>query len=591
MTINLERSSAVIVTHLGKSMTHSVLLKTEHNSNMELNTGSNLQANGLSAGADSLSKIELLVLRNEVISLRDRVANLERQLANIKQSEHRFEETCVFCHELHSIRHCDYFKYLQVTDRWNVAKKLNLCYRCLEKSHHGLDCPHTKKCGVNRCRLTHNELLHNEEKRINRRMAKRQESEVVSLFGSTGSGHGIQNESGYIVSDATPEMSEYNSQVDTGHGAGSRIDSNLLDGECDSSPRISTAVTCDGNTDSANLVELNRLAMLAETDVKLPFDLIFGGSCGNELGSSQSRNTASISFGAHNLKDKFSDLTGQNNLTDKMEDLPASAPSSENSNLDSSYNEYVDPAVKHPCPLEVVVNFNHENASANYETDSDVNSLDPIAPGGYDPFRPSGGENNLDSFNMENFASESKFVPKESLSVKNDTDHLHSESDDLDLLSGLSESVKSTDFRTESVTSMEELESSDRAGKQGAAAPSGGKEPNDRTTAEPSGGVKSNDYNSLEDNNEERSNRNNDAQGAEPTFAVKLEQLIKKCGQDKILEVLSNQLHMLDKEIKLCENALSTSPAPPAEELHEKQSPSNKPEVDLSVWLMPSAES
>ncbi len=120
-----------------------------------MNTGStNLQ----------VSRIEIQVLRNELIALRDRVASLERQLSNIKQFK---SEQCVFCQGSHPIRSCEYFKYLQVTDRWTLAKKLDLCYRCLEKSHHGRYCPQSRKCGVNRCRLTHNELLHDEEKRKN----------------------------------------------------------------------------------------------------------------------------------------------------------------------------------------------------------------------------------------------------------------------------------------------------------------------------------------------------------------------------------------------------------------------------------------
>ena len=334
---------------------------------MDINTGSSLPANGL-------SQIEVLVLRNELFALRDRVANLERQLANIKQSEHRFEETCVFCHELHSIRHCDYFKYLQVTDRWNVAKKLNLCYRCLEKSHHGLDCLHTKKCGVNRCRLTHHELLHNEEKRKNRKRAKHEES--TGPFEPPG-GDSIQDQSGATLTDSQSELSDMTPKS--------------VYGEFQEMIRRSHAGTtdaCDGDADGENMDELNRLAMLAETDVKIPFDIVFGGSCGNELGSSQSRNLISNSFAGKNCEEnKFS-----------KQDRPGC---DENIMQASFYgkgesdNENVDPAVKRPCPVEVVVNFDPENG---YETDSSgVNSLDPIAPGGNDPFRPSGGNLNVTS--------------------------------------------------------------------------------------------------------------------------------------------------------------------------------------------------
>ncbi len=133
----------------------------------------NAQTNGLSAGADSVSKIEILILRNEIIALRKRIELLEKHSkCGTDCRMDRQNLNCAFCQEGHTIQSCKYFEYLQVTDRWNVAKKLNLCYRCLESSHYGLNCPQSKMCGINRCRLTHSALLH-DEKRRNRRRASR----------------------------------------------------------------------------------------------------------------------------------------------------------------------------------------------------------------------------------------------------------------------------------------------------------------------------------------------------------------------------------------------------------------------------------
>ena len=547
----------------------------ENSLNMDINTGStNWQAIGLSANhANSVSQIEILVLRNELFALRDRVTSLERQLSTIKQCTdcQMDRNLCVFCQELHSIQHCDYFKYLQVSDRWSVAKKLNLCYRCLEKSHYGLNCPQSKMCGINHCRLTHSTLLH-DEKRRNRKRAKHQES--TSPFEPPG-GHSIQDQSEVNLTD-------FNS---SGSSESSNMTPESTYGEF--SPHAGMTVACDETDDRGNIDELNRLAMLAETDVKIPFDLIFGGSCGKELGSSQSRNMTSN----FNLANKCSYFEGQPSVIEvpsgqendmynldsfdetrsphagtavmcdsniDKENLHEPQMDDNNNggslnNLDSSYNEYVDPAVKHPCPIEVVVNFNHENASANDETDSSgANSLDPLSPEGYDPFRFSGGKKHEYQNGENGFKS-----------IVGQTDDLK-EQHETSEPSGGEFQTQSIDIQTESLENKPVSQPVNKSAEN--------------TGLEPA----CNDGGLFE---------NNDDPGPEPTFAVKLEQLLQKCGaKETLLDVLSNQMFKLDEEIKICENALSTSPAPPAENLCEKQSPSDKPEVDLSVWLMPSAK-
>ncbi len=465
---------------------------------MDMNAGStNLQANG--AGAGSLSRLEIIVLRNELFALRDRVTSLERQLSTIKQCTdcQMDRKLCVFCQELHSIQHCDYFKYLQVSDRWSVAKKLNLCYRCLEKSHHGLDCPYTKKCGVNRCRLTHSALLHNEKRRNRKRSDSNSKCESSAPLAPSGD-----------QSNCLDNLDTFSIESDFSPHAG-----------------MTAAAVCDGKTDSENMVELNRLAMLAETDVKVPFDLIFGGSCGKELGSSQSRNMT------QNLEDKFSDLAGQNNLTEapSSHENTESNEESRDSNLDLSNNENADPAVKHPCPIEVVVNFNLENLSDNDETDGEVNSLDPITSGGYDPFRPSGdlGQHQHDEPPGGNLSETSTVPPLVN-------DDIRFAPDGIDINVRLYDAGM---FYNKCRMPVEAQKNNK--------------------------------------NNGEKSDENFEAPGPEPGFAVKLEKFLQECGTTKetLLDILNNQ----PKESKLHER--TTSPAPPAEE-HQKQ------KVDLSQWLI-----
>ena len=44
--------------------------------------------------------------------------------------------------------------------RWEAAKSLQLCYRCLRGDHNGETCVRSRICGINNCKNTHNRLLH-----------------------------------------------------------------------------------------------------------------------------------------------------------------------------------------------------------------------------------------------------------------------------------------------------------------------------------------------------------------------------------------------------------------------------------------------
>ncbi len=107
----------------------------------------------------------LLALQNELAALRDRIEYLEKLLSLNEPPAHSL--LCAFCRGTHLIRLCEYYRFLQVEDRWRVAKKLGLCYRCLDNSdgHLGKDCPKTRICRIRMCRLLHDRLLHDPERR------------------------------------------------------------------------------------------------------------------------------------------------------------------------------------------------------------------------------------------------------------------------------------------------------------------------------------------------------------------------------------------------------------------------------------------
>ena len=52
------------------------------------------------------------------------------------------------------------FKQESLSERWNIAKRFQLCYRCLAEGHHGKSCQRTRQCGKNGCHKVHHRLLH-----------------------------------------------------------------------------------------------------------------------------------------------------------------------------------------------------------------------------------------------------------------------------------------------------------------------------------------------------------------------------------------------------------------------------------------------
>ena len=83
----------------------------------------------------------------------------------VKTEERRSTWKCQLCSQEHGLWKCDRFKSLPVDERWNKARELKVCFRCLSGSHHSTTCRSTRLCLTNGCRSNHHRLLHNPEPR------------------------------------------------------------------------------------------------------------------------------------------------------------------------------------------------------------------------------------------------------------------------------------------------------------------------------------------------------------------------------------------------------------------------------------------
>ena len=78
---------------------------------------------------------------------------------------HTKNVNCHVCGEGHSIEACQLFMKKDVPGRWIAAKRLKLCFRCLENGHLGKTCQKSRLCGQRGCQKLHHTLLHKSSKR------------------------------------------------------------------------------------------------------------------------------------------------------------------------------------------------------------------------------------------------------------------------------------------------------------------------------------------------------------------------------------------------------------------------------------------
>ena len=69
------------------------------------------------------------------------------------------------CGEEHKIGACQKFLDKDVPSRWATAKRLRLCFRCLNAGHIGKTCQNSQPCGQYGCQKLHHMLLHRNDDR------------------------------------------------------------------------------------------------------------------------------------------------------------------------------------------------------------------------------------------------------------------------------------------------------------------------------------------------------------------------------------------------------------------------------------------
>jgi hypothetical protein len=83
----------------------------------------------------------------------NRVYHNQKEPDSVKRPERK----CAFCQEAMAFGNVT---DLNENDRWEKAKELKLCYRCLGGGHLAKKCKHTRICGISECKKTHHKLLH-----------------------------------------------------------------------------------------------------------------------------------------------------------------------------------------------------------------------------------------------------------------------------------------------------------------------------------------------------------------------------------------------------------------------------------------------
>ena len=91
-------------------------------------------------------------LRNYQSSPVSPTCNSQRTFFGEMTDYNRINNTsCQICRRDHKIWTCGKFVEKCVSKRWDAAKRLKLCFRCLCDGHRGKSCPRNLPCGVNGC--------------------------------------------------------------------------------------------------------------------------------------------------------------------------------------------------------------------------------------------------------------------------------------------------------------------------------------------------------------------------------------------------------------------------------------------------------
>ena len=107
------------------------------------------------------------------------------------------------CKGHHGVWRCDKFKDLPVQERWNTAKRLKVCFRCLGGAHRGQSCVKTRVCGISNYKDNHNRLLH-----VSKGQTQADQRQPVETGPTTD-----KNEAAQVISNTKSETKPENEKV------------------------------------------------------------------------------------------------------------------------------------------------------------------------------------------------------------------------------------------------------------------------------------------------------------------------------------------------------------------------------------------
>ena len=123
---------------------------------------------------------------------------------------------CQDCGKQHGIWNCRVFARRSVRDRWNLARRLQLCFRCLGENHQGDSCPRSRTCGLDGCEDQHHRLLHKQasgEQRAADNTEVKQAAIGKSNYSRSGARAGARAEQENLLNDRSSFLTEGNDQA------------------------------------------------------------------------------------------------------------------------------------------------------------------------------------------------------------------------------------------------------------------------------------------------------------------------------------------------------------------------------------------
>ena len=107
------------------------------------------------------------------------------------------------------------FTQRSLRDRWNLARRLQLCFRCLGDNHQGDSCPRSRTCGLDGCEDMHHRLPHKQssgEQRTADTTEVKHTAIGKSNYSRSGARAGARAEQDNLTNDRSSFLSEGNDQ-------------------------------------------------------------------------------------------------------------------------------------------------------------------------------------------------------------------------------------------------------------------------------------------------------------------------------------------------------------------------------------------